>query len=164
MRDLPILMSAPMVLALLAGRKTVTRRLSTKATAGDVLWVRETLKNTDDGWTYAADGAPVMVAEDHRAAMLVWAHHKPSDHCVSIHMPRFACRLRLEVTSVRQERLHDVDNKDALREGLELQTMHDPAYRFPRDRYAALWDKLNADRGFSWASNPLCWRIEFRVL
>lgn len=173
-RWIPMLFSAPMVVALLHGRKTVTRRLSTKAVAGDRIWGRETLREARDGWTYAADGAPVMVANRNFAACLSWAHHKETETCVSIHMPRWASRITLEVLSVREERLHAIDGEDAEAEGIARAPNQCPCEVCGRtgamcpatasgmiDEYARLWDGLNAKKA-PWKSNPLVHRIEFR--
>lgn len=153
MRERPILFSAEMIRALLAGTKTQTRRLIETShnlaevrgktfdprqahhveamiklgpygLPGDRLWVRETLRRLDEGpvseqWCYA-DGVAVTLPEgDPRVpAMVSWAHHKEGDVCVSIHMPRWASRILLEVTGIRVERLHAITEKDARAEGV----------------------------------------------
>jgi hypothetical protein len=154
----PILFSGPMVQAILAGRKTQTRRAlkpqppedtgslivgehhPTKVdrhgeqypgapvhgayttdgewavkcrygAPGDRLWVRETfaekLAHTGKplGWAYRADGERA----DYELGGGRWTP--------SIHMPRVACRLELEVTAVRVERLQDISEDDAKAEG-----------------------------------------------
>jgi hypothetical protein len=136
---------------------------------GDRLWVRETLKRRDSGeWEYAADHAPVELhADDPRApSMISWAHHKEGSTCVSIHMPRWASRITLELTAVRVERLQDITEADAAAEGWEKQPerSQDPEvhYDAARDWYADLWDTING-KG-SWAENPWVWVVEFRRL
>lgn len=71
----------------------------------------------------------------------------------SIHMPRWASRILLEVTSVRVERLQDISEADAEAEG--------PPKHFNswRDNFCALWQKINGDG--SWDANPWVWAIEF---
>jgi len=111
---------------------------------GDTLWVRETWAqenvNYKDIFIYKADGWD--------RSGLKW---KPS-----IHMPRKAARIFLEVKSMRVERLQDITEEDALAEGI-----------VPYDTYTAkrlfmnLWNTLNSKRGFIWASNPWVWVIEF---
>jgi hypothetical protein len=121
--------------------------------AGDRLWVRETfafdvIKN--NGFRYRADVDP-------QTDGWTWTP--------SIHMPRAACRLVLEVTGVRVERLQAITWRDAFAEGFEPQpvsadpTVHRDA---ARDWYMDLWDSLNAKRGFGWATNPWVWVVSFK--
>ena len=82
----------------------------------------------------------------------------------SIHMPRWASRITLEVTSVRVERLQDISEADAKAEG----TVPSDGYAGPeRDRhkgwrksYAQLWETINGPD--SWTANPWVWVIEFK--
>ena len=86
----------------------------------------------------------------------------------SIHMPRWASRLELEVASVRLERLQDITEADAIAEGVKIpdaatarQDTVDTAGMTPyRAAFAALWDSINAERA-PWASNPWLWVITF---
>lgn len=75
-------------------------------------------------------------------------------------MPRKYARLVLDVVSVRVERLHAIDDADALREGVLTLPASDPGAS-PRERFMALWCEING--GASWASNPWVWRISFEV-
>ena len=68
---------------------------------------------------------------------------------MAIHMPRWASRLTLEVVSVRVERLHDIDEADALREGVAA-----------RYQFVDLWGAINGDG--AWDANPWVWRVEFK--
>lgn len=143
MRERPILFSAPMVRAILAGTKSQTRRLIKPSPSdvvafigsdnqptgefglaldpeytrvlqkhvrcpygvpGDRLWVREAWCEAEDGFAYAADLDP---RQDPRG--MGW---RPS-----IHMPRIASRIMLEVTAVRAQRLQDISEADAIAEG-----------------------------------------------
>ncbi|WP_458718289.1 hypothetical protein [Pseudomonas gregormendelii] len=150
-KERPILFSAPMVRAILEGRKTVTRRavkfpFKDKATGcwlagneigpvevrdnspfgqpGERLYVRETfmdLRGTgvehrpDPGgplqrYAYGADTRPGSSGDEARKDFgLKW---KPS-----IHMPRAASRILLEITDVRVERLQDISEDQARAEG-----------------------------------------------
>lgn len=157
---------------------------------GDRLWVRETLRESEEGgWVYAADGAPIEMYEDDPRvpAMVSWAHHVQRDVCVSIHMPRWASRLTLEITAVRVERVQEISEEDAIAEGVEtdiwdqalvVRKYDEPDAWFQmwsgdisnyvdledihRASYRTLWDSLNAKRGFGWNVNPFVWVIEFR--
>jgi hypothetical protein len=181
----PILFSGEMVRALLEGRKTQTRRIIKPqpdiadpelekvlpaawedgfidvkcpyGIIGDRLWVRETfcaesqqtIHYRADGWEYDGGGG--------------W---KPS-----IHMPRWASRIDLEVTAVRVERLQDISEADAVAEGIESfmqygqQAYADYLKRRhcvydSRFSFKSLWESIN---GFdSWQVNPWVWVIEFR--
>lgn len=148
---------------------------------GDRLWVRETMRLRDAGkrseaWTYAADDAEVSLPKgDPRiGAMLAWAHHKEGNACVSIHMPRWASRIDLEVTAVRVERLQSITEEDALAEGLRplreqgLRTIGQPGWQWgdgqgegTRDAFSVLWDDINGTKA-PWAANPWVWVVSFR--
>jgi hypothetical protein len=85
----------------------------------------------------------------------------------SIHMPRWASRLTLEIVSVRVERVQEISEEDARAEGVrvweEWQSRDLPAVlnmHDPRDAYAQLWESINGPG--SWAANPWVWVIEFR--
>jgi hypothetical protein len=100
-----------------------------------------------------------------------------------IHMPRWACRLVLEITGVRVERLHQISEADAVAEGVpeesepceqcgdcgwlciggEPQECDAPGCGDGAiDGYRALWEQING--AGSWAANPWVWVVEFRVL
>jgi hypothetical protein len=128
---------------------------------GDRLWVRETFGIMADKYhriAFAADfghnacGVHVGAIEGKR-----W---RPS-----IHMPRHASRITLEITGVRVERLQEITNEDAEAEGVSeyarvaLSTDNEDS---PRDRFRYLWDGLNAQRGFAWEKDPYVWVISFR--
>ena len=91
----------------------------------------------------------------------------------SIHMPRWACRILLEVTGVRVERLQDISEADCWAEGIEevdgfLDDMKiiELAKRMGRciddaaPTFAALWESIGGDG--SWDANPWVWVIEFK--
>lgn len=136
---------------------------------GDRLWVRETwydnlgeVRTSADGRDevyYRADGLPDMEGEEHD---LKW---RPS-----IHMPRWASRLTLEIVDVKVERLQGISEEDAVAEGVgevggaivhrcDSDTKHPAAvYQF-----AQLWDSINGTKhGCSWQDNPWVWAIEFK--
>ncbi|WP_175867910.1 hypothetical protein [Burkholderia diffusa] len=83
----------------------------------------------------------------------------------SIHMPRWASRITLEITAVRAERLRSISWGDAIAEGIS-----DPRRAARRvdpvegcvAQFRQLWDGLNAARGHGWDANPWVWVVEFR--
>ncbi|ENZ8364424.1 hypothetical protein ACHA6J_005015 [Klebsiella pneumoniae] len=85
----------------------------------------------------------------------------------SIHMPRWASRILLEITDVRVERLNSISQEDAQAEGLELTgwrpTYSDPdsggEVMTPYDNFAELWSSIYGDE--SWKANPWVWVISF---
>lgn len=143
MTDRPIIFSAPMVQALLDGRKSQTRRLLRVATPfdpddeidapvcsgfiepqyrrGDRLYVREAhalVGSVDPGWLlYRADG---YESECKRHGFdIPYPPESKVRWRPSIHMPRWASRLTLIVTDVRVQRLQDISADDAVAEGIE---------------------------------------------
>jgi hypothetical protein len=191
----PILFSGAMVRALLDGSKTQTRRvikaagvtdaqsLGNKAACcpyaeGQKLWVRETCRAEElpggkDGVRYEADGAFVPI-KDTRTAAEQWIDLNAyrglmGAQVPSIHMPRWASRITLEVAGVRVERLQDISDADCFAEGIGLNPsaqgvpMTAPAGEtMPRAAYRTLWGSLNAARGYGWDANPWVWVVEFR--
>lgn len=127
---------------------------------GDRLWVRETTKEDVPGSVslaiYDADYAHVM---DESGAHAEWWYSKPV--CPSIHMPRWASRITLEITDVRAERLQDISEQDAVAEGCR-NSLHLPCGRFAKENFAHLWWRINGDG--SWEANPWVWVIEFKPL
>lgn len=86
----------------------------------------------------------------------------------SIHMPRWASRILLEITDVRVERLNAISQEDAQAEGLELTgwrpTYSDPdsggEVMTPYDNFAELWSSIYGEG--SWKADPWVWVIEFK--
>ena len=151
---------------------------------GDRLWVRETFQyqRAEDGLGlhYRADGARCGVSEqylddpDSEGAALVRADVVPDGRWKpSIHMPRWASRITLEVTGVRVERVQDISEEDAGAEGTpcifcrktlvtRCQCALDKADY--HEDFQKLWDSVNAKRGYSWESNPWVWVVSFKQL
>ena len=159
----PILFNTEMVRAILAGKKTCTRRIAKSEkppfAVGDILYVRETW-NGDwcDHYIYKADGGSAKAAG--YTAEPKW---RPS-----IHMPKEAARLFLRVTGVRVERLKDIDGHGILKEGID-NGKSNPAMgtrweNMQSMAFAELWNSTlkSADLPlYGWAANPWVWVIEF---
>lgn len=221
MVERPILFSAPMVRALLAGTKTQTRRLLRAQPSahhwetlpgyelkranmisvndrcaikfyhsipynpqwdtaldwllcpygqpGDHLWVRENgwerpslsqreLREGADTWPpYEYDAEPIMCWEDGELKRYGWKRRP------SIHMPRWASRITLEVTDVRVQRLKDISAGDAMAEGWPGKDATPPIHAAsPWAWYASLWDDING--AGSWNSSPWVWAVSFKVI
>lgn len=83
----------------------------------------------------------------------------------SIHMPRWASRITLEITNIRVERLHDITEADAVAEGCpgllgpnpDFPDEWDPS---PVEEYRDLWNTINGSG--SWDANPWVWVVEFK--
>lgn len=186
MKERPILFSGAMVRALLAGTKTQTRRIVKHGTPDDWnacpygsiggrLWVRETwARDSEDGALfYRADVGTGNEADDWQHNIDVGAsgyRWRPS-----IHMPRAASRITLEITAVRVERLQDISEEDAIAEGVEAIPstgencgpnrfsvncgwlfLNSPT---AAGAYAMLWEQING--AGSWDANPWVWVVEF---
>ena len=171
MTDRPIIMSAPMVQAIMDGRKTMTRRLATsplaKVEPGDRLWVRECFSY--DSLDVDRDGSlPPWCWADGNPEYGDWTKPKPS-----IFMPRWASRLTLVVTEKRMERLQDISEDDAKAEGLlwrerasagwhwrpfdiveHRNGFNDWSYQTAVAAFEGLWDTLHAKPGTRWSDNP----------
>ena len=219
MKERPMLFSAPMVRAILDGRKTVTRRIVKPVkfypdfgcAVGQVggAWRYGSpaalgLRERGDHWSVvlkgdvlqrmctseaygwgAGAGCPYGVPGGDRLYVReTWAAPHAYDHLPprlipqdarihyaatedrggllwrpSIHMPRWASRITLEITGVRVERLQGISEADAIAEGVR-NSLHLPGGRFARENFEHLWWTINGDG--SWESNPWMWVIEFK--
>lgn len=182
MKERGMIFNGEMVRAILDGRKTQTRRpikwRQTRATeiaerddgskwpwsedcenscdywhpcpfgaVGDRIWVRETFGDCGERLVYRSD--------THDGAQCKVKRWTPS-----IHMPRWASRILLEITDVRVERLNTISEEDAGREGYPA----DPApYGGEMDKwlwFRQLWDGIYPEQSFK--HNPWVWVIEFK--
>lgn len=112
---------------------------------GDRVWVRETWQRAGGNtgyWHRATDDK----ADDGNSPVSSW---RPS-----IHMPRAASRITLEIVSVRVERLQDISHSDAMAEGM---AWDDAVFD-----YRTLWESINGPG--SWDANPWVWVVEFKNL
>lgn len=116
-----------------------------------------------DTWApyyYDADG----LSEQDVAEFKAWGFKRRP----SIHMPRWASRITLEITDVRVERLQEISEADAYAEGIEGTAFCEEAEHMQpatgvlpgRHAYRALWESINGPG--SWELNPWVWAISFR--
>lgn len=103
---------------------------------------------------YDATGRPPRGAKSHLAEANGPIRWKPS-----IHMPRRASRIDLELTDVRAQYLNDISEADARAEGCDAgKNMREGSCR---DLFSVLWDGINSERA-PWASNPWVWALTFK--
>ena len=135
----------------------------------DRLWVKETHARHPQfaEVAYRADGEEFEDADG-----FTW-HPKWTP---SIFMPRALCRIILEITDIRVERVQDITNDEAIAEGAyEVRKVGDDIahatwtmdgldgrYDTPREAFAATWDSLYAARGLGWDVNPWVWVVTFK--
>lgn len=133
---------------------------------GERLWVRETFMDLTgtgieattgkfEGFAYRADTPAGSYGDEVRKEYgLKWTP--------SLHMPRKACRILLEITAVRVERLNDISHEDAKAEGCCYGRgggVPDFAVT-PADHFPTLWASIYGVD--SWSANPWVWVIEFK--
>jgi len=138
---------------------------------GDLLWLRETWATTGNFDNYKPSELPLshFSAESHLVYRATAKNSEPYYKWrPSIYMPRWASRITLRVTDVRVERVQEISQEDARAEGCE--PWH-PKSNIPfrpegsyRNAFHKLWDEINAERGYSWSSNPWVWVVDFQVL
>lgn len=137
---------------------------------GDRIWVRETFQGPlfdyDLMDSYCKDPTPFEKPEFcvYKADGVPAPEFYDADdelHCCwrpSIHMPRWACRILLEITNVRVERLKSISDGDAIREGCSTADMM--SGDCVADVFARLWASIYGSD--SWNANPWVWVIEFK--
>lgn len=199
MKERPIIFSAPSVRAILAGRKTMTRRpvklpeiISEPgdADATSIGWIDH--HESGPGWhgwmteypeegslplrrPYGAPGDRLWVRETWAPKAIdpectVVAYRATDDACngpwrTSIHMPRWASRITLEITGVRVERLQGISSDDCIAEGVGDPVGTPLRYgsvteEWNRRTFQWLWKSINGPG--SWAENPWVWVLSFK--
>lgn len=122
---------------------------------GDRLWVRETwgvVCGAGRRTVYRADGDPMQAFYPGESIPMKWTP--------SIHMPRWASRLTLEVVNVRVERLQAISEADARAEGFAADSPDAPFIVTARDAFRHKWlDLYGAE---SWNANPWVWVVKFK--
>lgn len=144
----------------------IAKRKCPYGDVGDRLYVREAYQIIKSCgvtvWgTYLADKKPFEQILTHREHNLFDARKKPYAKTSGQFMYKSLARIWLEITNIRVERVQDIDENDAYREGCELYT---PETNLDCVRtFSRLWDSLNAKRGYGWDKNPWVWVIEFKL-
>ena len=219
-KERPILFSGPMVLAILDGRKTQTRRVvkfvqfdrsdtpgydwhfrgtakGTKKSSlwqdlrhnqlldicpygkpGDRLWVLETwnVLNAATSEIIQPKPRPGICALAYAATEQQRHNEYPNSGLItrwrpSIHMPRWASRIDLEIIGIRVERLNEISEKDAIAEGAERPILSDgcvggqavhPMAGSYAEGFRTIWESINGPD--SWSANPWVWVVEFKRL
>lgn len=144
-------------------RYEVTDVIKSPYENGDVLWVRETFSLWGFfGYYFKADFTERHGAweKDNSDKINVERVEKWSP---SIFMPKEAARLFLKITDVRVERLQEITEEDAVKEGFgqnENSNNYVPPFS-AKTCFEVLWDSLNEKRGYGWRANPWIWIISF---
>lgn len=142
-----------------------------KYNVGEIIWVRETFRKIEQDF-----GKPRYEYKATETINLIdkW---KPS-----LFMPKDACRLFLEITNIRFERLNEISKEDAINEGIQpllmsrmQQIQSSQLYRNYLSKpelfndglsainsYKSLWQKINGQN--SWSENPWVWVYTFKVV
>jgi hypothetical protein len=186
-KEIPILFNTLMVQAILENRKVNTRRIINPKNndgirasmiyksglkdsdghevkkpyqIGDTLWVRETYLKADDSYHYKADETKAS-KEIRESYGYKW---KPS-----IHMPRIAARVFLKVTAVKMQRIKDITEPEALKEGFistAVSNLEGDDYTglYAYEHFINVWDDIYAKQGNGWDFNPWVWVIEFEKI
>ena len=142
---------------------------------GDRLWVRENFfygggfyDNRTCNIRYAVDNVEIKYKIPDGYSWdktCKWCYTKlDGSHPIrpSIFMPRWASRITLEITEVRVERLQEISDSDCQAEGCQYPQWHG-SHTSWKGAYKALWDSLNAKRGYGWEVNPWLWVISFKL-
>ncbi|EMG4965563.1 hypothetical protein V4423_005087 [Klebsiella pneumoniae] len=152
---------------------------------GDRIWVRETFTGhylDDDQIQDIKDGRDKASSLCEYRADYPDGYQAADGWTPSIHMPRWASRILLEITNVRVERLNAISPEDAESEGLERTNFTGfgdepglPSYpepdvyfdplkkqwkEYPPEAFAGLWESIYGEG--SWQANPWVWVIEFK--
>lgn len=143
------------------------------------------------GWRARPDGVPVAYLAD-SSPLENYPESLTGPWRPSIHMPRWASRITLEVTDVRVQRLQEISEEDAIAEGATQKdglwcmdwsrlgtisrfaggihargsgqplSVRDIGLDSARTAFGNFWTEINAKRGYSWDSNPWVWALTFR--
>ena len=151
-----------------------TYELKSKYQVGDILYVRETwqdLSNNEGEYVYLADGDEGLEGKDWGVITTESIKWRPS-----IHMPKEAARIFLQVTDVRIERLQDITEEQARKEGCITYNDKVENKKFKnvlefdlttKDAFVDLWGSTIKKQDldiYGWKANPWVWAIEFELI
>ena len=130
--------------------------------------MRETSIISPKNFSYKDDSCVYDYDGDHRFIQYLATHscrEAANDYKLkatpSIHMPRWASRITLEIVNIRVERLNDISDEDAAAEGVTGRMDHEKSCYWPESYvFSELWESING--AGSWDVNPYVWVIEFR--
>jgi hypothetical protein len=142
---------------------------------GDCLWVREKTSAMKSGglwgdWSDSADARVEYLADSSADYFHLSGDQKKNfkkwENRPSIHMPRWASRITIEITRIRLERLQDISEEDAKAEGCIAGYGRIPGSKISTmmtgvDYFRNLWRAINGKK-IPWSSNPFVWVIEFK--
>lgn len=144
---------------------------------GDLIWVRETFKVDVNSYNDLSGEYVVMYPATDDCKLFTPSYDN-NDACAflsekkhftpSIHMPRWANRLILKVTDVRIERVKEITDDQAEKEGMMTTEASQKKaiecglswFERPAVQFKNLWQRIYED----WESNPYVWVIEFEVV
>lgn len=135
---------------------------------GDRIWVRETWNVNGLAWGQSIEFSKISSpdafhyrATDDGGWKPYWGKWRPS-----IHMPRWACRIVLEITDVRVQRVQEISEEDAIKEGISDSRHPDDCCGglgiSPKGIFSNLWDSCYGKSDFSWDKNPWVWALTFK--
>ena len=140
-------------------------RVYPRVGVGDTLWVREAWYQTPKTAYWHDPSIAHRVSSDGEWWAIYredWERSAPWCWRPSVHMPRWASRITLEVVSVRAERVGEITLHDCCAEGPPWQVRVSSNANDYLDWFRKRWDALYSKRGFGWDVNPLVWAVEFR--
>jgi len=207
-KERPIIFNQEMILSILAGRKSQTRRAANiydndpkpslkflymhhdfgvfanrfqevsfrcpYGKVGDRLWVQETIY-------YNVESANFYYRADNKGvgtkcySMLLRAQKHKLKKIQSNHLPRWASRITLEITSIRVEKVQSISMEDAIKEGcdekytMQMEKVCEEAscngfHSGATWHFHKIWNSINEKKGFGWSENPWTWCISFKVV
>jgi len=133
---------------------------------GDRLWVREAWQHEDQDCDNPKCGNPDHIYYRATECAICRSSRRKAWWRPSIHMPRWASRITLQIVDVRAERLQEITGEDAITEGWDRVDLFPGINSEDKAKvwFHSFWDSINAKRGYGWDTDPWVWVIEFRKL
>jgi len=128
---------------------------------GDILWVKETWLEDDNGDIHYRATATQVDLEWMAVGGWKWKS--------SMFMPKKHARIKLLVTGVNVQNVQDITEEDALAEGVGVFLIASNLYKLPDgytyrglDAFVALWQSIYHDTENAWHENPIVAAYKFR--